>query len=100
MATELGRAAAWPLELETFDPERWGPVPGATLETCRCAHCVERFGAALPADDSTDVEDARRRWREARIEFLTETLGRGHPATKMEIFEAIRRASGWTGDVG
>ena len=79
----------WPAELETFDPEMWGPVPGATLQACRCAYCAARWGAALPPDDSVSVKAARRRWSEARVEFLRETLGRDHPAYRLALFESL-----------
>jgi hypothetical protein len=93
MAKFLNGNSEWPPELATFDPRDWGPVPGAVLQACRCAPCTARWGAALPPDDSTTVGAARRRWREARIAFLRETLGRDHPAYKLEVFEAIVRMS-------
>ena len=91
MATRLrDRLTGWPPELEVFDLEDWGPVPGATLESCRCAGCAERWGPQLPADDSTSVEDARRRWREARIAHLRERLGKDDRLYKFEVLESLR----------
>src|SRR5271166_6028871 len=82
-------AVAWPAALEVFDPADWPPVPGATLQACRCAYCTARFGAALPPDTSTSVKAARRRWREARKTFLLEAVGRQHPAYRLEVFAKI-----------
>ena len=83
-------AVAWPAALEVFDPADWPPVPGATLQACRCPVCTARFGAALPPDDSTSVKAARRRWREARKTFLREAVGRDHPKYKSEVLCSLR----------
>jgi hypothetical protein len=89
MAKFLKGSPEWPAELETFDPADWGPVPGATLQACRCASCTERFGAALSPDTSTTVGAARGRWRRARVEFLRDVLGRDHPVYKFEVLQEI-----------
>jgi hypothetical protein len=89
MAELLGGDAGWPPRLAVFDPNDWPPQPGATLEACRCTYCTERSGAALPPDVSTSVAAARRRWRQARVDFL----GEGHPLFKLEVLAQIREMS-------
>jgi hypothetical protein len=93
VATAIKAAAELPSKLATFDPADWGPVPGATLQACRCSGCVERWGPELPPDDSTTVGAARARWRAARLEFLRETLGPDHPVYRFEVLQKIQRMS-------
>ena len=79
MATALGGddGSAWPEGLAEFRADLWGPVPGGVLEACRCTYCAARYGAALPADTSTTVASARRRWRQARIDYARRMWGKG-----------------------
>jgi hypothetical protein len=93
MATAKKAVGVLPPELEVFDPARWGPVPGAVLEACRCASCVARWGPELPPDTSTTVGAARRRWRQARVDHLRDVLGKDHPAYRFEVLQQIQEMS-------
>lgn len=88
MARQVRAAGGWPPKLAKFDPDDWPPPPGAVLESCRCVHCVERSGSPK-LDDGTNVGAARRRWWQARLDFL----GKGTREYQHELFRQIREQS-------
>ena len=83
MARRRDALRTWPAPLATFDAADWPPLPGEIEEACDCASCLARFGAPSLAGHA--IEDARRRWRDARLATLS-------PRTsefRAEAFEAL-----------
>ena len=77
-------AAGWPPHLATFNPKDWPPSSNELERSCRCSHCVARFGPPRPAPRT--VAAARRRWRQARLA----TFRKGTDEYRTEALSALR----------